>query len=337
MLALHLRLYKTYVKSWESWIYYSLGRWGDHAAATKDIKDCYHRSIPIAPNLVFNALSLYAMGHLLLSLAGFSSAFQQFTFLWISLPAVFISLVFYRRRYGQAFLQYDLTASVFIQWVENWLVMTSTTVFCWSQMLIYHLLLLQLEPLLPLSLQGCINFEMAVVEDSLRTILKLFHVGGAFLLVTLPLWIQGYYATTRMVESKLELSYVEAAIEIIYQTAHAMSIFVITMPLAILQVRLGLPFHIIHLIGEACIMASLNRIFRYKFSWQHQLSHEIVPLYHMTHIEHHLCKGIFSTTSPAGLWEGWLQGGSHTFSNSLIGTIPYALFQGVFTGFNIVR
>ena len=300
-----------------------------------ELNKCYNK-VNTSANLVLNTLSLYLLGLLLLYLSGFSIQFIEFTFQWICIPAWGCSIVYYRSRYGLSFLEHDFSLSTCVKWFENWLVMTSTTLFCWTQMLIYHLILLQLEPLLPSYLQGCITFEISFVEDHLRTVVNIFHISGLFLLLTLPLWVRGFYAATKMVDSNLKLTYFEAGLEIVYQTSHAMSIFIITIPLALIQIQLGLPFHIIHLLAEGVIMGSLNRIFRYKFSWQHQLAHQINPLYQMTHIEHHLCKGIYSTTSPAGLWEGWLQGGSHTFSNGLIGTIPWAFFQGVFTGFNIV-
>uniref|UniRef100_A0A7S3PKE1 Fatty acid hydroxylase domain-containing protein n=1 Tax=Aplanochytrium stocchinoi TaxID=215587 RepID=A0A7S3PKE1_9STRA len=55
----------------------------------------------------------------------------------------------------------------------------------------------------------------------------------------------------------------------------------------------------------------------------------------MSHIEHHICKGVYPTTSAAGLWEFYLMGHSITFQFFLYG-YPYVAFQMIYTGANIV-
>jgi hypothetical protein len=97
----------------------------------------------------------------------------------------------------------------------------------------------------------------------------------------------------------------------------------------------GFPFHIIH-IGFALLeIIFINYSVQYKFCALHQAAHEIRPLYNMIHLEHHICKGIFPTTSTVGLWEFFAFCGGDFFTVAL-GSIPYLLLQTQYLGANIL-
>jgi len=115
-----------------------------------------------------------------------------------------------------------------------------------------------------------------------------------------------------------------------------MSTIGLTLPMLMLQARLGLPYHRVHVLAGAVEVIFINQIAKYKFQLLHQLAHDIKPLYHMVHLEHHVCKGIYPNTSAAGMWEFWMLGGSFGFFDRALGSLPYVHFTMIHGGANIL-
>jgi hypothetical protein len=132
------------------------------------------------------------------------------------------------------------------------------------------------------------------------------------------------------------MSLSETSVELVYQTSQSSSyLFLVTAVLVILQ-NWGFRVHMIHFMFATLETLLINQAVQFKFCILHQLMHEIRPLYAMTHIEHHICKGIHPTSSAAGLWEFWLAGQGIFFIVQAFAALPFVIFQSIYAGANIV-
>lgn len=220
--------------------------------------------------------------------------------------------------------------------VAQLMLVNAIALVCWTQQLVLHALLLAVEPWLPGQLQGALTFPVHVMEQYFSNSIIALHVMSLVLMLTLPLWKYGYQLTMELLGRRSEITYHECLLEIIYMGSNAMAVAGLILPITVLQAKLGFPCHRIHVIAGVLEMIFLNQIAKYKFQLLHQLAHDIKPLYHMVHLEHHICKGIYPNTSAAGLWEFWMLGGSFGFFELPIRSLPYVHFNMVYGGANIL-
>eukprot|EP00438_Fugacium_kawagutii_P030531 Skav213659 [mRNA] locus=scaffold2012:448272:462909:- [translate_table: standard] len=163
-------------------------------------------------------------------------------------------------------------------------------------------------------------------QNGWNTILVLYAM-GLFLLLSCPLWCEGYRVVQERLGRDTRLSNGEAVMEILYTTSQLAVVVQVQTALAMLQIRLGFPFHFIHFVVVIAEHIFLHHMVQFKFAWLHKLFHEVQPLYRLVHLEHHICKGTYPTTPAAGLWEVWLEGGTLFFCNTL-GSVPYLYLHG---------
>jgi hypothetical protein len=158
---------------------------------------------------------------------------------------------------------------------------------------------------------------------------------GAILLLATPVWVYAYSLNIKMLGRSGSITQSEVAMELLYTASQCGTFLQVQTAFAILQIRAGLPFHMVHLIGEVVQSLFANQAALLKFAWVHQLVHEIRPLYALVHIEHHICKGIYPNSPGLGLWEPFLLGG-HIFQSNVMAAIPFLVFQILYCGLNIV-
>eukprot|EP00928_Gymnodinium_smaydae_P011906 TRINITY_DN14353_c0_g1_i5.p1 TRINITY_DN14353_c0_g1~~TRINITY_DN14353_c0_g1_i5.p1 ORF type:complete len:350 (-),score=35.03 TRINITY_DN14353_c0_g1_i5:180-1229(-) len=254
-------------------------------------------------------------------------------FMWSLMPTLVAGSYYYYHIYGVSC--FAITWRMTCDWFSNWLASNSIAMVSFTQMFVHYFALSLLEPLLPSRLQGVLSFPQEDIESSVQCVVKMLACLGLLLLLTLPLWVRGYNLSRKIVDRPGSMSAWETAIEIVYTTSQAAVVLQLQLPLAMIQINLGYPFHIIHFAVGMLESAMLHQMVKYKYAWLHKLAHEIRPFYHMTHIEHHICKGIHCTTPAAGLWETWVEGGTLFYCNSLA-TIPYLYFQAVISGPNVI-
>ena len=126
-----------------------------------------------------------------------------------------------------------------------------------------------------------------------------------------------------------------ALMEIAYTTSQLAACLQLQTALAMIQVGFGFPFHFIHFAAVITEHIFFHRMVQFKFAWLHKLFHEVQPLHRLVHLEQHICKGTYPTTPAAGLWEGWLCGGTLLFCNTLA-CVPYLFLHAVSSGPNAV-
>eukprot|EP00931_Biecheleriopsis_adriatica_P052058 TRINITY_DN30253_c0_g1_i1.p1 TRINITY_DN30253_c0_g1~~TRINITY_DN30253_c0_g1_i1.p1 ORF type:complete len:388 (+),score=55.17 TRINITY_DN30253_c0_g1_i1:83-1246(+) len=290
-------------------------------------------SIPVGHNLVLNVLAYVPFLMLLNWLAGLSMQYQQFMFCWSLMPTLLVGIVYYGYKFGPSSFTFSWEATG--AWLNNWLMANSIALVSFTQVVVHYAVLLQFEAFLPRNWQGTFSFPVSELETSVQVVVKIFAVWGLLLLASLPLWMHGYKLSLDLVGRGGDITVWETVLEIVYTTSQAAVVLQLQLPLAMIQVNLGYPFHYIHFIFALLESAMLHAMVKYKYAWLHKLAHEVRPLHHLTHMEHHVCKGIYCTTPAAGLWETWVEGGTLFFCNSLA-MIPYLYFHAVVAGANVI-
>jgi hypothetical protein len=126
--------------------------------------------------------------------------------------------------------------------------------------------------------------------------------------------------------------------ELLYQTCQSGSLNFLVIPtVVLLQHHYHFRIYTLHMVLAFIETALINYAVQYKFCIQHQLMHEIKALYAMTHVEHHICKGIHPTTSAVGVWESWTSGIGIGFATLVgLGPIPFLSLQMIYVGANLV-
>lgn len=183
------------------------------------------------------------------------------------------------------------------------------------------------------------RFSSEVNEDSLRLAVYWYTSVFFFLALTLPLWKRGYEISMKTAgRDNVTMDYTELFLELVYQTSTSSSfLFTKTLGILLLSNHLGFRIYVIHIALGIMEVLLANYAAQLKFCVMHQLMHEIKPLYHLTHIEHHVCKGVFPTTMGMGLWEDWTSGHGNFFCQSFaINPIPYLYLQMGYAGANLV-
>lgn len=328
MLAIYPLMFKMYFAYWR-------GRWAEQEEANKAISALFKPITP-ASAMSINVLTYNAFSMLLFYSAGFSRDFLDFATLYIVGPSVCCSMLYYYHLFGTACFTSVNRRSV-LAWLHNFACMcifaaanaTLVALFFFGGYLVEALLL-------PRSWQCEISFPMEVTELHLKRVVMTFWAIGLFCFVTLPLWRIGHANSMKLLRrTDLQVSLYETALELMYVTCQSTCIYQLNVPLAVLMSLWGLPFHAIHIALGLLEFIFINYSVKFKFCALHQAAHDIKPLYNMTHLEHHICKGIFPTTSTVGLWEFFAFCGGDFFTAAL-GSIPYLLLQTQYLGANIL-
>lgn len=301
----------------------------------------YYVKIPLVSNLIWNVLMYVAMQALLISSAGFSNEFQRFCIMTVYIPEIGGALLYYCYKYGY---KQVLAKSLFepwtlLGWIHNWIAMQGTAFVGITQTFFFYVVGILLQPyVLPASWNWSVQFHTDLYEESLRVAIYFFAILFLVCVVTLPLWKHGYDVSVQAAGRSHTMSYSETFMELLYQTSHGQSLlFTITPLFVLLQKYCNFRLNPLHMIISALEMVLLNYATTVKFCVLHQLFHKIPPLYQLTHIEHHICKGIHPTTSAMGLWEPWAMGQSALLTLGVGNNpIPYMILQSVYMGANIV-
>lgn len=330
--ALLGKLCRSYLGGWKVAICYLTGSWSAHADATKEIQELFV-SVPTGPTLIMNVLSYVPFMFCLNSLAGFSLEYQRFIALYCLTPTLLMGLVYYYYIFRSN--MWNFTVSTVAGWLNNWVMMMGISLVSFSQIALRYLALLALEKLLPSAWQGYMTFPLSTIEASVQhTVLLLYGLGAAFVL-SAPLWCKGYRVVMEAIGRENRLSTSEAMMEIVYTTSQAGTVLQLQTALAMIQVRFGCPFHFIYFVVVIVEHIFFHYMVQFKFAWLHKLYHEVQPFHRLVHLEHHICKGTYPTTPAAGLWEGWVEGGTLFFCNTLA-CVPYFLFHAAYSGPNVV-
>ena len=290
-------------------------------------------SIPVEHNLVLNLVSFSLFIPLMNWVVGFSVQHQTFVLLWSILPIFTTGVAYYFYLYGDSAFRIPL--ATLLNYVHNGSVVCGISVSCSLQMIVWHVILNVVEKALPNYLQGTISFPLSVIESSLQQTIVIMYGFGILLILATPVWVYAYSLNLELLDRKGKIFPTTVVIEILYTTAQFATVSLMQAIFAIVWIRAGLEFHGVHLISEMLLGMFSHQAALIKFAWVHQLVHEIRPLYALTHIEHHLCQGIYPTTSAFGLWELFLLGGS-IFLSPVMGSIPFLSFQLLYCGINIV-
>ena len=322
----------SYLKSWQVMLCFFARKYDVHKKVISEMKEGFY-SIPLEHNLVLNMLSYCAFVCTMNWLIGFSEEHQKFVITWSIIPSLIAGMAYYYYLYGSSAFCISLTT--IFKYGHNWIQMCGIALVCMTQMAIWYYFCLLVEMTLPSSLCMTISFPLSAVESYVQQAICLLHGFGFVLILTTPVWVYAYSLNLDLLSRGGQISAFTVAIEILYTTSHSGSAILMQTIFAYVQLRAGFPFHGIHLLGEILMAVFAHQALLFKFAWVHHLIHEIRPLYALTHVEHHLCKGIYPTTAGLGLWEVFLLGGS-IFLSTVFASIPFLSFQLLYCGLNIV-
>eukprot|EP00929_Paragymnodinium_shiwhaense_P062586 TRINITY_DN31242_c0_g1_i4.p1 TRINITY_DN31242_c0_g1~~TRINITY_DN31242_c0_g1_i4.p1 ORF type:complete len:434 (+),score=32.33 TRINITY_DN31242_c0_g1_i4:54-1355(+) len=307
--------------------------WRSHSSLTKQLERLFE-PIDVAANLVLNILMLNAVHLILICAADFSRDFVRFSICFLVTPSLLGSFAYIHYRYGSR--TWTAVPRAWRGWLRNWMLVNAIACVCWTQQLLLYLLLLRVETFLPLTLQGAISFPTHVFEQAFRHAALVSAFTTVVLGMALPVWTYAYKLNMGLIGRKADMGSLEALLEIVYTGSTSMTASQIVVPISVLLVQAGFRFHIIHILAGAVEIAFINRVANYKFAVIHKLEHDIKALYQMTHIEHHICKGIYPNTSGAGVWENWIMGGSFTCGLLALASLPYMHFAVVGIAGNVL-
>ncbi len=303
----------------------------------------YYTKIPLVSNLVWNILGFVFMQILFISHAGFSEDFQRFCIWAVYVPELIGAFAYYCYKFGYSEVAVSLLDHLaFKGWVQNWITMQGTALVCLTQTSFFYFMGILLQPyILPSSWDWSVRFDTDLYEEYLKIATYFFLGMFTICLVTLPLTKHGYelsMAAAGRSSDAAKIGYFETFMELIYQTSQGHSSFFTTIPIVVLlQNYCGFRVYCLHVLFSTIEIVLFHRTSQYRFCINHQIFHEIQPLYQMTHIEHHICKGIHPTTSGVGLWEQWSVALSPFFTIAFGNVaIPYMLLQTAYMGVNIV-
>ena len=318
--------------TWKVATSYLTRSWESHAEATQQVQKLF-APVATGPTLVLNLISYVPLILFLNWMAGFSAEYQCFIWMYSLLPTLVMGLCYYFYKFRRNMWQFN--SSNVAEWLNNWAMAMAISMVSFTQLAIRHLLLLALESLLPKAWQGYVTFPMSSIESSVQNSILLLYALGLVLVMTCPVWCEGYRLVQELLERDFRLSKAEALVEIAYTTSQLAACLQLQTALAMIQVGFGFPFHFIHFAAVITEHIFFHRMVQFKFAWLHKLFHEVQPLHRLVHLEHHICKGTYPTTPAAGLWEGWLCGGTLFFCNTLA-CVPYLFFHAVSSGPNVV-
>lgn len=323
---------RAYAFTWKVGICYNAKCWESHAEATKEIQELF---VPVAtgPTLVLNVVSYVILVMFLNWAAGFSADYNRFIALYSLMPTLVMGLCYYYYIFRQNMWQ--LSLSSLLGWLNNWAMAMAISLVSFSQVALRYFALLLLEGLLPSAWKGYVMFPMSTIEISVQNSILMLYLMGLALLVTCPLWCEGFRVVQECLGRDNKLSKSEALMEILYTTSQLAVVLQVQTALAVIQMRTGFPFHFIHFVVVILEYIFLHQMVQFKFAWLHKLCHEIQPLYRLVHLEHHICKGTYPTSPAAGLWEVWIEGGTLFFCNTLA-CVPYFYFNANSVGPNLV-
>mmetsp|Transcript_22258 Transcript_22258/g.29660 ORF Transcript_22258/g.29660 Transcript_22258/m.29660 type:complete len:428 (-) Transcript_22258:527-1810(-) len=323
----------TFALTWKIYFYSWLKRWDDQKRGIEAL-GVWFKPLQVEPTCTLNIVTYNACVLVLLRVVGFSAKFQSWALYWYILPSLAGSWLFLQNTYGKR--MWAVTPALAINWLCNWFAMFGIGLASLSISMIIYVLGLVLEPMLPKALHYTFSFPLELMELSLQH--AVYFMGGMliFLLLTLPVWAEGYRLNMEVVGRKSNLSYAELALEIVYQASHGCAALFFSAPCAMLYETCGVPLHVIHYLAFGLELVFINSVTQYKFCVLHQLMHDIRPLYHMAHIEHHICKTIHPVSSAVGLWETMVEGGGPFLGGVGLSNIPYFFLQVIYTGANVV-
>jgi len=323
----------TYTKVWRLFIANARERWDEIADVTSQL-DALFKPLDVAVNMLLN-LVFWNVTHLsLISIVGFSASLLNFSMCFIVLPSLCGGCAFIHYKYGLR--MWKLSPAMVLAWLHNWMLVNMIACVCWTQQGVVYAVLLGLEPWLPAMLQGSITFPLHTMERLFINTTIAFHVLSLALILLLPVWRYSFQLNMSLVGRRSQMSSFECFMEIMYMGSSSMAVVGLVGPIFLLQANFGFPFHKVHLFFGAFEILFINQIAKYKFQLLHKLSHDIKPLYHMVHLEHHICKGIYPNSSAAGMWEFWMLGGSFGFVGHCLHCLPYVSFTMIYGGANIL-
>lgn len=272
-------------------------------------------------------------------LAGFSADFRHFCWMGVHLPCLLGSVAYYCFKCGFRDCLRSLTFSAMMKWVRNWIGIQGIALCCVSQTMVFYFVAMLLQPyVLPQSWQFSVTIPASMYEEYLKVTVYYFWGLFAVCLGTLPLWKRGYELSMQVVGRKNgNITYPELFMELMYQTVQSGVVHFTLMPIMLALQNSGVRVYCIHFLFAAVEIIFIHSTLQFKFCILHQLIHEVQPLYAMTHMEHHICKGIFPTTASVGVWEMWLMGQmGHITTPFGLGAAPWALLHLFYTSSNVV-
>lgn len=330
--GVYLLTWQVYLASWRN-------DWKAQHEAIKRLETHFQKGIPMVSNLMWNVIMFTIVLGMLLRGAGFSARLQQFCSYTVLLPQLLGSVAYYCYKFGFKEVQASLSITTFLPWIQNWFTMQGLTFVALTHTALLYFFGMFLQPyIVPATWDFSVQFPKDVYEEYLPVWIYWFV--GLFLVcaMTLPLWKRGYEVSMEAAgRPNVKLSYTETFMELLYQSCQGCSSIWMIPILVMLQDYCGFRVHFLHMVFAAIEVALANYVVSLKFCITHQMMHEIQPLYAMTHVEHHVCKGVHPTTPAVGLWENWVNGGTIFFTIQFgVAPIPYALLQTIYMGANVV-
>lgn len=327
MLSSYINVWKIFLASW-------FQKWDLQKKEIEKFRQQF-KKVPVTANLFFNVVYMNVFIIVLLSNGGFSESFQQFALWWVVLPSLTTSLSFYRYHYGPSFMN-EISWKTNSNWLQNWILLQAMSLVNMTQTAIIYVFGLVIEKMLPESLQWSYRFPLGMIEEGVQNSLRCFYGLAIILALSTPLWTKGYNISMEVLERKERITNLETLIDLVYQTGLTPMFIFSTIPLFAVAESAGFRVHLIHVVFAAIEILLVNWTVQFKFCINHQLFHEIQPLYAMAHIEHHISKGVHSTTLGSGIWESWSAGHNIFITPTFLSTFPYLLFQSLYCGINML-
>lgn len=201
--------------TWKVAISYLIRSWESHAEATQQVQKLF-APVATGPTLVLNLISYVPLILSLNWMAGFSAEYQCFVWMYSLLPTLVMGLCYYFYKFRRNMWQFK--SSNVAEWLNNWAMAMAISMVSFTQLAIRHLLLLALEGLLPKAWQGYVTFPMSSIESSVQNSILLLDALGLALVMTCPVWCEGYRVVQELLERDFRLSKAEALMEIAYTT-----------------------------------------------------------------------------------------------------------------------
>ncbi|KAL7538871.1 hypothetical protein ACHAWF_006236 [Thalassiosira exigua] len=331
----------TYALTWE--LYWSSWQkdWKRQQKTTSQLESYFHKDLPLVPNLMWNIIMFALVEMVTIHYAGFSKDFELFCLYTVVLPSIVGSISYYSFKFGARQVVTSLSPATFFQWCHNWLVMQGISLVGLTQIVLLYFAAIPLQAiLLPKSWNFSIAFSTELYEESFRFCVYWYVFQLTICVLAIPAWKQAYELSMEVAgrPNNVTMSYLEIFMEILYQTGQSGTIIFGHTPLLVLLMNnFGFRVYVMHIVFATLEILLLNYAVQYKFCIMHKLMHSIRPLYNMAHIEHHICKGVYPTTTGVGLWEFWCSGQSNMLCTPFgMAPIPYLSLQSVFMGVNLV-
>jgi hypothetical protein len=326
MISAYILTWKIVLASWQK-------DWKKRANAIDQLDKHHFQKVPFVHTLVWNVVISCLLMMWNVHAVGLSQEFCGHIFRTMVVPMITVSLAFYQYRFGASQIYTWETLKSFIPWCQNaWSMFGMSAVSVSQSLLVYGFGFL-LEPLLPEWMRYSLVFPNDMIEESMKLSIRVHWALFVLLTLTLPLWVKGYHISMEVAGRNARMTPQEAFLECLFLVSQSSQVPVAsTAGLLIFQNVFGLRLHLVHFIIAVSEIMCINYFATLKFDVLHEIMHKVQPLYQLTHVEHHICKGTFPCGQPAGLFETYYAAGAPIFSAVFVYAIPYLFLQTVFCG-----